>query len=308
MELNKMVYTIITLSVVVISVAAIMMPVLSDVTKTTETLTNDGLYRMSEVELSGTDEIVVTWDYTTPNVVTIDGEAYTFDDTALPASTSRTFAFCDDHLLRFSRHTPTIYGIELWYTTAQSVMTTEAVNLTVTITSDTLTWSKGSNDDIVLSTNGDWNRIDDDGDYIMKNPSATAYMLEDSYFKIAGISGVGENGGSPTMSFFCIDGTLDDFTITSPNGIAISDEVATYSLSDGYADVYELEKITFTTTFQTYEVDQTYTYFMVPYQVNGELTQHLDSGEIALLNAIPAMVFVALIVVALGVFMTARRD
>ena len=52
----------------------------------------------------------------------------------------------------------------------------------------------------------------------------------------------------------------------------------------------------------------TYSYFIVPASVTSELTNHLSNGEIAILNALPILIIVALVVMAAGALYLKRDD
>ena len=292
---------IVGIVVAIIVVSVVLIPITNAVTQTEKTLENDGYYRMSTNEISGADTMVITWDHTKPTTLTIDGVDYAISTDIFPSvGVTRTVAFADDVLLRMARIETNNYGLELWYSSAKSVYANENVDLTLTIDSTKVTWQKGVEEAFELSYTGDWTVIDSNGNKIMKSGNTDAYMLADSEFSIAGISGVGVGGGSPTMAFFVIDGTMDDFTVTNPNDITISNAESTYTDASGYVDLYALEKITFTTTYNGTDVDQTYTYFVVPYQVTAELSQHLDPMTNTIISIIPIFVVLAILMGIVG--------
>ena len=70
METKGIITVAVTVTVAVIVLAGILMPVLTDATKTEETFTNKGYYRMSHYD--STTDHTFAWDYQTPNVVTDD--------------------------------------------------------------------------------------------------------------------------------------------------------------------------------------------------------------------------------------------
>lgn len=298
MELNKMVYTIITLSVVIISVAAIMMPVLNNATQTTATLSNASGDELGQlIAIDSTTEYEMTWDVTTPGVATVNGsEIDLYSGTLICGGDP-------DFLIRYySGSTSYMQGRD--GTPANGFTADSTLSITIAEGSATIV----ADGDSYTYTITEGFALADSGEYVMKSSTQSAYMLADSEFYAYGVSST--DGSTLWMT---ISGTIEDGATTTiisgPEG-TFSDIVVDATEVDGYVDTYALDKITLTFTNSSTSVDTalTYNYFIVPASVTAELPQHLTSGEIALLNAIPALVLVCLVMVAVGLSASKRDD
>lgn len=279
------------------------MPVLNDATKTENTLTNDGYYRMTETE----EETTIVWDTANaPKVFTVNG--VDIDLTSLDAyhNTSFSIAFADDVVIRYLA-AGVVSNVQVWKgNTVASLGVDSGKTLTLTLTSSGITWGVTGASDQAINHSGKYFVLDTDGEYIMKYATGSAYLLEDSsIFYAGGIS----NAGS-WMGVY-IEGTADDYeTTVLGSGVTISNKASEYSDVSGYIGLISLNKLTMTASYTSNdtptETTWTYSYFLVPYQVTAELSAHLTPGQIALMGAIPVLVIVALLVVAVGV--VARRN
>lgn len=312
MKMEKMnaLTLIITLVVGVILTGALLGPVINDATKTTETLTNDGYYRVSETE----DETVIVWDtVNSPNIITVNDEEIDLSTLGLSANSSYTIAFADDFLLRYFP-LGSSSNIQVWGSnySGLGIGASSGVTGTFTISSSGITLEKSNSETVqTASHTGSYFRIDLEGDYTLKKSDKTAYVLEDStIFYAAGISGVGAAGNITSIYF---EGTTDEieYTVMRAN-VDVSNSNVTYTDDATHVGVVNLDKVTFTTTYETggetYTIDQTYSYFFVPYQITAELSEHLTPGQISLMGAIPVMVIVALLMAAVGAIALRRAD
>ena len=305
---NKLIPIILTLVVGIILAGSVLIPVLNDATKTTETLTNEGYYRVSETD----ETTVIVWDTAnSPNIITVNDEEIDLSTLGLSANSSYTIAFANDFLLRYFP-LGSSSNIQVWGSSYSGlgVGASSGVTATFTISSSGITLEKSDSETVqTASHTGSYFRIDPEGDYTLKKSNQTAYVLEDStIFYAAGISGIGAAGNITSIYF---EGTTEEieYTVLRSN-VVVSNSNVTYTDDATHVDVVNLDKVTFTTTYETggetYTIDQTYSYFFVPYQITAELSEHLTPGQIALLGAIPVLVIVALLVVAVGV--VARRN
>ena len=144
----------------------------------------------------------------------------------------------------------------------------------------------------------------------MKDRNKPAYLHgSDSVYYGAGLSSL---SGSVLSSLY-LEGNIDEFEVTPMSSLCTvsNEEIVSNSVS-GYLDLYSLDKLKFTTTYSPIDgdptdVNQTYSYFAVPYEVTAEKSQHLDSGTIAIINAIPIIIIVAMITMAVGFFLVKRE-
>lgn len=298
---NKLVTMVITLSVVIISVAAILMPVISSATETTDTYTNEGLYHLTKYGTSA--ELVITWDHTDPEVITAGTDTITLpQDSAYPLTLTGNNSF----FARYSVESDGTY-FQVFSSNNSVVLggnTTDETDVTITISSGSITITNGTStvtytyDDFVLA-------ISTDGPYVMKSSTDTAYVLGDSEIYGVGRSLLSFASGSRQTNFY-IEGTISGgFTIT-PISRTDTTSIASYEVDsaavDGHVDLYTFDSISFIATAT--DVDETasatYSQVIVPYEVTAEKSTHLDSGTIALLAAIPSLIIVSLIMVATG--------
>ena len=289
--------------VVVIVLAAVLMPILGDATKTEDTLTNKGYYRMSI--LSEEDSHTITWSYEEPTTITVDGTDVTLNPSLFPNGSSKSVVLSDSFLIRLFGH-GTYYTVELWdkgY--VDSVSSADSETLSISVSSGTLTWTANSETPVSRSYSDYVIAVDDDGNMIMKGADDKAYMLPDSELYAAGIS----TFGTAYFGGVYIQGTVESVTVEAPlTGVTVNDdiEIITTDVSS-YVDLVSLEKITFSTTYDGTDIDQTYSYFVVPYQVTAEKTVHLSASENAILMVIPALLIIAILIGVLAVAMRGRE-
>ena len=172
METKGIITVVVTVTVAVIVLAGILMPVLTDATKTEDKYTNEGYYGMTYTE---TEDITLEWDHTKPNIATVNGV-----DMNLPTDADVSLTICcgDTWLMRY-------LGDKIeFYTNA-----TTHIDASVTAGTDgTLAASEGS---YTFTTTADSNNtrtgtytylycVDNDGQYVMKHSGDSAYVNGDS--------------------------------------------------------------------------------------------------------------------------------
>ena len=77
MEKKDLIIGVVGLAVCVIVAATVLMPILSDATKTTYTFTNEGIFRMAYTDKDFTFE----WNYDNPTTYVLNGESIVFNNT-----------------------------------------------------------------------------------------------------------------------------------------------------------------------------------------------------------------------------------
>lgn len=296
---NKLITICITLVVGVILAGSVLMPVLNDATTTHKTFTNSGYYDMTYTE---TDELTLAWDYTNPNVATINNESVSLP-TTLPGSVN---ILCgDDWFLRWNAS-----SLQFYSTASGSVNASvaDSTSMSITASNGSMTVTNTASTPVTQTVAYSFMYvIDPDGKYLMKDKDAAVLVNGDSE-----IYAIGRSTTTGLAIKLKITGTIDDgFTaeqIGTSSATNIGDVTANYTAKSGYLDLYELTSLTVPITYGEGDSVYTagYTYYIVPAEVTAELSQHLTSGEIALMGAIPVLVIVALLVVAVGV--VARRN
>ena len=296
---NKLIPIVLTLVVGIILAGSVLMPVINDATETERTFINDGYMRYSAIESTATDEITIEWDYTAPKSLTVGDE--TIDLSVLDKDTSIVFG--DNWSVRYTTAGDLQYignlNADYLFVTA-----TDEANLTITLNAGSATLVSGTTTKTNTYTTAYY--PNNDGTMIMKKANESAYLLKDSSIISAnGITNV--PGGSVGIRF---TGTINDgFDFTYYRNTAEYEEEnvsANYSEISEYTDLVKLNNITFNLVSGDNDILATYSYFLIPYEVTAENSHPLSPGQIALMGAIPVMVIVALLVVAVGV--VARRN
>lgn len=305
MESKNMVGGIVSLAVVVICVAAIMMPVLNEATTTEKTFTNEGAFY---VEADPSDTYTIEYDKATKQ-----GVIY-INDTALDLSftTGYTIMALDKSMLRLQSSDSTLQY------KGNGAYITGIVNADLTISNGTvsgtyqttpgsdLDWPETTYTDVYIASPSEQ-------ELVMTEYNATSKVLGDSE-----IFALGQTMVNSVWYLFKITGTVEDgvtvacldrTTGEEVEGAVISNLSINKTAVDGYLDLYDLTSITFTVTLaDTSTANCTYSAYIIPAEVTAERSQHLSDAENMILNAIPALVIVALVIGALGVFVTSRRD
>lgn len=302
MEKMNALTLIITLVVGVILTGALLGPVIGDATETERTFTNDGYMRYTSLESTAENETTIEWDHSTPDILTIGEE--TIDLTVFDRETSILFG--DDWSLRFlaSGDFQYIGNANADYLFVSKSGTDD---LNITLNSGDVTLASGTQTKTNTYTTAYY--PDNEGAMIMKKANESAYLLkESSIISANGITNV--PGGSVGIRF---TGTINDgFNFTyyrNAGGWSEANVVAHYEEITKYTDLVSLSNITFDLVPESgTEVGATYSYFLIPYEVTAQVAEPLDSGSIAIMKAIPIMVIVALLMLAVGAIAYRRAD
>lgn len=302
METKGLITTIVGVVVSVIIVAACLMPVLSDAVKTEDTFTNEGVWRMKEITendvwvkssstwtYDGTDSITYTDDAAYTNIalgkdwcVRANGQARGH---SIGGNTSNT------QVLYYDENSIKISGI-------------------------------GLNGNGTQSAPG--YAFSSDGTYTMLNYGMYSYLKGDSLIFATGSTQIGT-----TFVIIHIEGNIDDgITIEvdsnynnsgtpTISNVVITNESLNYTAVDGYIDLYKLTSITFDLSFTLTSADESetadysgsvnYSSYIVPYQVTAERAVHFSPGEIGILSAIPIMIIVAILLMAVSIINKGRE-
>ena len=301
---NKIVMISIAAVIGIIVLGGVLMPILDDATATTDTFTNDGYARMSETD----EETVITW---TPSVdrtiINVNGEPYSLSVFPKTFNTSYSIAFADDFILRVYMDGVGPSNIQIWQSGYRNgASSSSSYTATFTISSSTLSYNSGA-PDATTSTythSGGYFCVDPNGDYIMKPQGSAAYVLEDSSVIYAGgISGFGNS----VLAGLYFEGTVGDYTFTPMlSGVTVDNVQTDYTDVSGYVGLISLLKITFDTTYNSDVVSQTYSYFLVPYEVVAERSVHFTDGQIAIFSVMPLMIIVAILLGVVALVIRSR--
>lgn len=292
-------------AVVVIAVlAGTLIPVLDDATETERTFKNTGLINL--VEIGDDFSTTIVWDYTNPTKLTVDGE--TID---MPTNTPYqiTAMFSDDWLLRIN---PGSNG-------GADVMVVDAANtsiyvgasvaastsMTVTVASDTATFSNGVTTKTKAIDGGLAITAGDDYTYVLKSSTDTASVLGNSVVYGAGRSTVIGAGFNAIFS-----GTIDDgiTAVYAPNTWTVGDITLNYDENNTYVNLYELSSFNAAVSNGDSTGTVTYSQFFVPYEVTADRAVQFTAGENAILNSIPIIVIVALLLAIIAMVLRSRME
>ena len=281
-------------------IAAVLMPVLADATKTENTFTNEGYYDMQYTE---SDAVNIAWDHTKPHQVTINNV-----DVQLPEnpSVSLTIVCGDGWLIRYTGSAFQMYLNASSNRSASVADETDATFVAYGGTAVFTSTADSNNTATVFYTFMYY--IDSTGPYVMKISDGAAYVKSDSL-----MYGQGRTYAVSSSMMLRVEGSVDDgVTVTNiyPNSdLEFSEATINKTEVNGYKDLYEVSTITFDvtkiSTSDTAEV--TYSYFLVPAEVTAEKSVHFTDGENAILLVIPALVIVAIIVGVLALAFRSRE-
>lgn len=286
--------------VVITVIAAVLMPVLGDATKTEDTFTNEGYYYMDKVTSTDVGSYVFAYKYenSTPSL-TFNGEPLVLNyNFPLTLATDGS-----DWLVRYWQGN--IY-VGLQSAGEDFLLGGYGVNdLTITIGSGTATAVgiiDGQDDPTTVTTTYTdlYIYTEEKADYVMKDKDKPAYLLDDSTYLAMGQTEI-----THWYDVVHITGTVDDFTaeIVYPTGLTttVTNKAIVKSAVSGHEDLYTLDKLTFTISDGTNTVDATYSYFIVPAEVTAERSVHLSANENAILLVIPALLIIAILIGILAV-------
>lgn len=298
---NKLIPIVLTLVVGIILAGSVLMPVLNDATKTTDTFENSGYFHM---EKYGTDtDITIVWDPADAKSVSVNGEKY---NPNTPVNQFVNIAIGDNWYFRYADGGANTY-VQVSYGGVDLVAgsNTDGVSVSVTCSGGTATITKASVTQTMTYT--ELYVISDDGAYVMKNANETVTVAGDTEFIGLGVTSLG-TGRAVLKVTGDVDNGADVTVIGSiPSEATISDVNVSATALDNYKG-YSLSNVTFTVTMDSVDYPATYNYFIVPASVTLELTEHLTPGQIALMGAIPIMVIVALLMAAVGAIAYRRAD
>ena len=299
--MNRIIGLVVALVVGGIIVGGLLIPSIEAMTTTEKTLTNDGYYRMEQV----TESHTISWDHTAPKIITIDD--VNKDMSALDFSQWNYTIFGGyDFLMRMSNAGIQVYiGQDGATNTFLSANTTNGNDITATITTTSAEFNvTNAGVDVVSQTitlTDDTYIIDDSGSYVMKTRESGAYVKDES--SIILLMGITRTYGTNDVSLFASGTVEDGLTYNLYRGVATypaTIESTTFDATENttYKGVSQLTKITIVVEQNSAEYNFVYSYFLVPYQVTAELSQHMTTTEIAIFGVVSLMGIIILVVVA----------
>ena len=266
--------------VVITVIAAVLMPVLGEATKTEDTFTNTGLYYMTDIADGDSYEYIfdgTKW--------TVNGELLTF-----PTGFASNVLVTDSHFVRSNGQ----------------IESTSIASCDLVATNGSVTGSYvilGNTTTVNWTTTTFYGAVPTTADYITTDPNATTYVKSDTEVVGFGVSAV--DGQYP---IFHITGDMSSVTVTSPDtGVTIENVQINKTEVSGHEDLYTFQSITFDATKGGTTSQVTYNRVIVPTEVTAERSVHLTDSENAILLVIPALLIIAIIIGVLAVAMRGRE-
>lgn len=306
--------TYVLMAVSVIAAAVVFgacLPVFADTTQANDTFTNDE-YFITMDKIDSESEHTITWNKETSTKITVDGKDVS------PNWNSITIVAEEDNLIRCTKAPAPSneYYLNLVGTArSQGAGTVADKSVTITISGGVLTFTGVTSTDATYTftssfTEGYIINPDNEGDYqyIMKTPTAKAYVLGDSEIYGIGYSSV----GGVWQNIFVISGTLNDgldvslVSTTLDDDPTISNEVTYSNQVSGYNDLYQFEKVTFDAEYNGNTTALTYSYVIVPSEVVAERSVHPTGATLTLMELLPVLIGAGLLIGVVGAVIVRR--
>lgn len=291
--ISKIPVLVVALVIGIVLVTSAVVPLASDYSEA-KTFKNEGYFYVNKVTEGTT---TISFDYTNPNVLTVNDKAYSFN--GMPSDI--TVALTDNTFLRFQPGTRlTLVASDRNYAAG----TATSKNLSITATDGTMTVNLTGSDPATIAYT-DLYVISDSGEYVMKKSNESVYILSDTVFFGAGRSTI----GTSDTEFLKFTGTIDDgVTISTLRGSenTFTTPIINNSEVASYVDLYQLSSITTTATNETGSSDLTYSYFIVPAEVTADPDN--PAAYKNLVKIVPLMAFIMLVVAAAGMVYFKNRD
>ena len=310
MEKTNLLTLVVTLTVGIILAGSLLMPVLADATTTKRTFTNDGAFY---VEVDPSDTYTIKYDKATES-----GIVYINDDVLdVDFSTGYTIFAIDNAILRLQSNDYTLQYkgdgnyitglIKVDLTISNGAVTGKyqiGANPGVDVTWPTTTYTTAfvaspTPQEYVMTEYNSDTKINND-DNIIAFGQTYLSTSEDPKWALINITGNIKDGVTVDV--------LDSTTGDALTGATVADLSVNATKADGYKTLYDLTSITFNVTYDGATTAVTYSAYVVPATVTAELSQHLDAGEIALLNALPVIVIIGLVLAGVGAIFMRNRD
>lgn len=311
MDMKKLAMGVVAMVVAIVIVVTCAIPIISDSVATEDTFTNDGYFHMKKY---GTDtDVTISWDHTKPKVITVNDTDYTL---TLPYNQWTSVVIADDWYFRYADGLSAQF-VQVSYGGIANIpgASNSSADLEVVCSNGTATVTSYSGGEVNTTKTVSYTTLyvisDDNSPYVMKKSTESAYMNKDSIFVGLGTTGV----GSSEVVLCRVDGTIDDgatvTVIASSNSDVTLKEgsvvVNATELSNGHIG-YALSTIQFDVTKSDVDTAVTYSYYVVPATVDLERSVHVDGPTGDILAVIPILMVLGIVIGAVALFLTTRRD
>lgn len=281
--------------VVALVLAGAVLPVFAETTSATDTFKNVGYY---DLTYSETDNTTLIWDHTKPNELSVNGVAVVMP--TLTNGESRTVMCGDNWLIRMG------YGVSLggyyiqWYpAVGSSILASQNNGLDLTVICSDNVVSVTDTDTTPHTATGAYTYtycVSNDGAFVMKKATDSAYMVGDSPIYAMGLTNV----GTFTSTGIVITGNIDDGVTWSifrgsAEDYTFSNQEINYTEVSNYEGLYKLDSMTATVTNGDQSADAVYSFFIVPSEVTAEKSVHPDGPLTVMLNVLPLLAIAGLV-------------
>ena len=312
MEKTNLLTLVVTLTVGIILAGSLLMPIITDTTATEDTFVNDGYFRMSSITSDDETEYTLNWNVTTPNTIVVNDVPVAMNLTGAPNQV--TVVFDNDWMFRANISNGAITYISYITNSGGSTVANSTMEITLSGGSMSVTMdTTPKTEDYTVAYIPDAK-----GEYVMKNSNSTAYVLADSNLIAFGMSKV-NTSGTQSERGVTFNGDIADGVTPSiwrpptDTTSTITDVAINATENSNHIGLYDLTNVTMVFHYvnndeSVTDTTLTYSYFLVPAEVTAERSQHLDAGEIALMNVIPVIVIIGLVLAGVGAIFIRNRD
>lgn len=311
---NKLVMISIAAVIGIIVLGSVLMPILDDSTATTDTFTNEGYYRMSELAPTDDAPYTISWVKTNPFVFTFNNVDYNMQDILTTTNQYFTVLASDGAYLRVANNGNALI-IQMHNSVgnplvAADTSTTTMKTFDVTVDSDSIDVSRVTGEDQTVNVSAsysDWcYGFDPAGKYIMKLTNSDAYVVDEDIIILAGVTKVGTTDVA-VYGFGNVDGISLESAYPDDNTTYTDVEINSTVVSD-YLKLNKISTVTFDMTRSGTVAHATYSYFLVPYEVTAERAVHFTDGQNAIFAAIPVLIILAVLLGVVALVIRSRLD
>ena len=304
--LSKIPVLVVALVIGIVLVTSAVVPLASDYSEA-KTFTNEGYYRMQKITADDTTVYTLTWDKSTDKILLNGEEVDIGDHSQYTGELGVSVVMTDKSVSRYT----TNLRIQSWATSFSGSIGFGANTMKIVLNNgtETITENEGTESEASRTATYDYAYFaSNTGDYIMKDKIKSAYVNSESEVCAVGVTNI-NTSSTPLLSVLTMTGDASDVEFNAIIGATtatFSDVQITAPEVSGYVDLYSLQKVTATATYDGEETDLTYSYFAVPYQVDSDPDN--PAAYKNLVKVVPLMAFIMLVVAAAGMVYLKNKD
>ena len=265
-------------------------PVIQETTSATNTITNDGVYNMTDDD----SDYTLVYNGTSG---TIDANGTVIQRDSIPAG-AWTLISTPEYMIRLQNYSAQSYNLWIFGITGfnRVLGNVETDGVTIHVSSGSITLATET-----WNYTGEFRGIDPNGSFVMTDGQPFTVHKTDSI-----IVGNGTTPVSVWYDLFYMIGTAEDMEVTSNGTITISDIQVNRTPLTQYVDGVSVESITFSATDGTNSTNATYNRVIVPEEVTLEKSIHPDTTLATVINLLPLIAGVGLLMFLVAEFLYTR--